>query len=857
MNNYNSLSEFLKHSETINEGWLSDFFKKKNASSSQVSAAKSFFGLFGSLKQKLGLVSGDEEQDKISQAVKVITAEKIANAKTRAEALKNSKEGEFIAKLKAKHAHKENQLKLENDRKIKMHNAHARKLKNEESFWKNNKTLFTKEENEAYDKAMEDSYNQLQGLGMDEIEEMRSLQLKIFFNEDGTPRDLESMKKELENPDSPLKKDLDRYNEICDKHEKIIINSIKSDEFNERMTEIQGKTTQKKEADAALKDAEDLQKIYDSRAAAVKKIQTYKTNYDNAVTAKKDAEDERSKIMNCPLFDMPKTPESDGTLKVEDIVLNNNKLDEYVDSSLFKEIGENLTDDDKTKIKEDLKKYGISEDEISSLIDSTGADNSSATLKEKIKSKLKDPETKKRISKKIKEDVELANQQVKSANDQLDANPDPTTPEGLKKIKESASPDDLKSINSYEDIKNVGDNPDIYDDTTDLGKSEKEKLKGEVDKAKKRVSDIDTAIEKAREERKSAIAKLEHTSTFDATERDKIEDELSGIDAGETKNSDGKVGFWKTNKDGKKVFVERPGIKATKEERKKYNDELEETVLTTPISDKEHEITSIKKNPNATGDNDKYIMVRNGKEKIISAEDAVFYQVKKQKYIENRELIRGKKQEIADLFGKVISTNGDKFTLNKDIYDKLSDAQKKAIMTMVDDPDKYLAGLDMTDSDLNKIKDSLKDIDKSKLKDQMEDYLDSEEYADGEGENDDEFEDEDGSKIKLKDMDDEVETDETDEQGNKKKLQNPTKIWKKRKKKNRPGSTKNYYNRDGDSLSPDDYKAAVERYKAALKKKRSSSGEQTTQDNQSLSMYIANLSENKQTIRHINNFIFL
>lgn len=92
MNNYNSLSEFLKHSETINEGWLSDLLKGKKASSTQVSAAKSFFGLFGALKQKLGLVSGDEDQDKISSAIKTITDEKAKNAKDRADALKNSKE---------------------------------------------------------------------------------------------------------------------------------------------------------------------------------------------------------------------------------------------------------------------------------------------------------------------------------------------------------------------------------------------------------------------------------------------------------------------------------------------------------------------------------------------------------------------------------------------------------------------------------------------------------------------------------------------------------------------------------------------------------------------------------------------
>lgn len=60
MNNYNSLSEFLKYDGVINEGWLSNLFKSKNVSSSQMSSAKSFFGLFGALKQKLGLVSGEE-----------------------------------------------------------------------------------------------------------------------------------------------------------------------------------------------------------------------------------------------------------------------------------------------------------------------------------------------------------------------------------------------------------------------------------------------------------------------------------------------------------------------------------------------------------------------------------------------------------------------------------------------------------------------------------------------------------------------------------------------------------------------------------------------------------------------------
>lgn len=49
---------------------------------------------------------------------------------------------------------------------------------------------------------------------------------------------------------------------------------------------------------------------------------------------------------------------------------------------------------------------------------------------------------------------------------------------------------------------------------------------------------------------------------------------------------------------------------------------------------------------------------------------------------------------------------------------------------------------------------------------------------------------------------------------------NPAKIWHKKKKKNGEGSTKNYYNKDGDSISPQEYKQRMETFKKNKEKNK-------------------------------------
>ena len=65
----------------------------------------------------------------------------------------------------------------------------------------------------------------------------------------------------------------------------------------------------------------------------------------------------------------------------------------------------------------------------------------------------------------------------------------------------------------------------------------------------------------------------------------------------------------------------------------------------------------------------------------------------------------------------------------------------------------------------------------------------------------------------------------------KNKIKNPAKEWKRKKKANGTGMTKNYYNSDKESISADEYKERMERYKRA--KAKASQG-QTSSNNESL-----------------------
>lgn len=87
--------------------------------------------------------------------------------------------------------------------------------------------------------------------------------------------------------------------------------------------------------------------------------------------------------------------------------------------------------------------------------------------------------------------------------------------------------------------------------------------------------------------------------------------------------------------------------------------------------------------------------------------------------------------------------------------------------------------------------------------------------------------------------------DESDNEEDRKK-QDPHKVWRRKtyKRGDKTFKTKSYYNKKGNSISAKEFKEKVRAYNQS-------------QSSSSLSAYIANLNENKQSIRHINKFISL
>ncbi len=80
--------------------------------------------------------------------------------------------------------------------------------------------------------------------------------------------------------------------------------------------------------------------------------------------------------------------------------------------------------------------------------------------------------------------------------------------------------------------------------------------------------------------------------------------------------------------------------------------------------------------------------------------------------------------------------------------------------------------------------------------------------------------------------------DDEDETGNKVKLRNPKKVWKTRPKKSGKGRTKNYYDKDGNSISKKEFNEKVKHYEEVKKKNQGSTTQNSSLHITSLKNYI-------------------
>lgn len=840
-----TLTEYLQnqlHKENINEGigdWLKGLIGKDvKATPKQEKAAKTSFGLLGIFASKIGIFNA---KDPVGQAFEKIMEEQQSEAERRMKEFQESKEGALAEKLKAKWEHKKNQLDLANKKKIAAYNQKRDELKREIAFWHNNNTSYTEEENNAYDERLEDSFNALGDLKISELEELDALRLKLAYDDDGNPRDLAAIKEYAESEEG--KSTFERFNKLAQKHNKPMLDGVDDEGFKEVMKKVQVSTKQMGEAIDAQKKADDELKEYNKKAGAVSKINDIKKNLENANTKVTDCEKELNNLTSKYVGKKDDSEKTSGLFELDDDDRLKLKSDADIQSAIQSAIDGKFTDGDtddvkKENIRKALAELGIPDSVISNL----DTDSTKEFAANKIAEKIKDKLTAEGSGEKLKESIlNDANKQcdasrsklknaeaVKNRWNEINNCIENGTPvnEMSAEAQEMLSDEQISNIDAYRAIPKVDRENGAYDVNNPYGKEVKERLekdKSNCDEAVKKLNEINEA---RKAERKMRLKQLEKSNSIPTEVQEKIDKYMQGVDRGEVKK-DGKVGYNIINAEGKKEFIEKPGIDATKEEKEKYERGRDKAL-----------ILNIDEKPPFN----KVEFLENGKYKIDGEETedkemAIEAQSLISLYHQNKELGNAKREEfINSKLGKMINSKDGSF--NKEEYDKLSDEEKECVDAMIKDPDKYLGKLASRDAKFDGIKKKLED-EKFQIK--------YDEYEDTDDEDDEE------TKELRKSQDDEIEDDETesgkDDKGNelvkgedgkwyKKKedgtadidggqvpstkvpLKNPAKIWHKKKNKRTNKTTKNYYDKDGNSISPEEFKKLVKNYNEKKKKRQ-------------------------------------
>lgn len=845
-----TLTEYLHLStySNVDEGlgdWMKKIFSgnKKSVSSKEEKSVKTALGLFGGFFSKLKSNSSGSN-DPITKAMETIEKESLANAKRREEAFMSAKENAYASKLLAKHEHKQNQLELSNRKKVDAFKAKQAHMERERNYWKNNTMSFTKEENEAYDKKIEEAFKDLAGYNIPDLEKMKQIQSELAYDDDGNPRDLKSILEYCKNGKG--KELLEEYNKYAKKYQKEIASSMSDEQFKEVMKDVQVSADSFANAKDDITRAEELQGQFEENTKAVGFIKELKKNHENAKTALAQAEEKLNNLQGEVgnkdelLYNVVKN--DDGTIEAKELTHEEleNKFNSLVsdDSDIFKKSDSDENREvDKNKLKQSLKQKGIPESHINNIIkeldknpEKLSVDLINKTAGEYAKNNAE--ELNKDTLKNIKQNIAQANIELKKAKETAEKNPDPTESGVLDKILEE-HPEYENTINTYKNIPELELEAGTYDLESEEGKKNQKEISDGVNKAKKTLSDLEaenTARLKLRQQR---INDRTEQSSIPAGTQDKIADKMQGLDKGEIfgKDVNGKLvpGF----KIGDK-FYEKPHIGASEEEIKEYNKKKSDYMLSANMKNLDKEIENM---PKPTYDKESKTWKLDGKE--ISEDDAIEHLSNRQAAVENREHIRDHKVNHAKNLNKILKKDSNgKTVLNKEEYDKLSDDDKETLKLLLKDRE----SLKDLDSGNSFIKD-LKNLSDDEWEETM-DYLDSEEDVDEPDDNDEGDEDKDNG-----------DGDNGDDKEAKKDKNNPANVWKKRKKKNGKGTTKNYYNKEGSSINPEEYKTLVDNYKES-KSKESESKESESSPKESLKSNLI-FKLNEHIINPLNDYLLL
>ena len=845
---YCKLSEHLfnnidNHSR-VDEG-LSDFMKK-------------IFGGFGFIG---GLLSGKDKKDKMSEAMAKIMDQEMKDEERRMQDELDAEENLEIAKMQAEAEANKKRLDAVSQRKVDALNAKKRKLDNLKENIKKGKLFPTAEQTAA----LIDEINKTdKDLTLDEDHPVRQLKdaaMMIMVKPDGSirdPQEIDALMQKTEgltDEEKELKKNIEGYNKLAEKHQKPILDGMNSPAFKEDYMKSIFETArigeELKNEDDLLKAEEDAYKEKCEAQAAFGKAET---DFKNAEEAYDKAKEELNKAKSSPFI---KSPGEDGTGSK----LSNDDFKTEIANKIKSLKNENpdISNDD---ISKELKKLGMPSamaDKIKSGLDTEMIENDDYSRVFNNIENADITDAAEKTAQKANENISAANSVVDNAKTTLDNTPDPNTEEGLNKIINNADTDTKKKLTTYQSIPKEEKESGKYDPTSKAGKDEAKRLETDRKKMDEKIKENENQQATRKQQRERAANRIEGRKENilpDGINKNEIETALDGLEAGEIKK-DGKIGIMVDNK-----FIEKPKSGSDKEDE--YIAKREKQVLEMDV-DKKSDIKTVKKDPDNEG---KYIIVKVDKDGNETEEKGVDKQKATEAIIAKRQaslqtaLVLKQKQDLKDKIGEVLKKDG---TIDAKKFNELSDAQKNAIANVIDDPEMLDSYFDGTGEDLKDIKDNLeknadKYLDAVEAEDLLDDTVDN--SADSDYDDDDAAYDSDeteedtaadkavdksGKKLKRGEDGKWYREEDFNEDGSLKdgaasqknvatkniKLKNPAKEWHRRKKKNGDGKTKSYYKKDDNgewiSISQKEYRDKVTKYKEAKARATQNTTQNTTQ----------------------------
>ena len=920
-NKYNSLSNYLNynivsHSNLlVNEGFMDTikgWFTSKNGtqpSNKQVEKSKGILGIFGALRAAF-----TSDDDPITKAYRDAMKEEQAEYTKQHEELSAKFRDLEAAKITAKSKDKIQQSKLKHNEKIAAVQARMEQVRAWGDRAKNAKIIRTKNDTDALLQTLDELGKDMQ-LGEDNpIDTMKKLTMQILVDPNtGSVRSWEEVE-EAAKTDETLKSAIEEFKSVSAKNGEVIKGSLQDAKpFKDMQTRFQTIADKERAVQAELdktnKDFED----YEKNRKAVEAVKKARAEHDLAKEGVEKATADKNKYKNpfveISAEDGTTTPKSTDDIKKGLELPDTINIDDFIKTE---------TAEDETEIKSfDVDKYAayLEEkgvpfdviDKIKNNLPKVDNPNDLPSINNAIQEALKGKKT---SDGGYEEGTTISNEDITSiaesagekakteynalrdaetrAQETLNNTPDPTSDAALAddpndSEEERKRKSELReAVKIYNEIPNDFEDPntgktykkdEIFDTSTDSGKIYNESVKTRMDAAKTRQAELDQQRDVRKAARLNDVNSLNEKKTLklSAADEEAIADAADVLQAGETYDKEGNIGYYKINpnRPDEKVFVKRPTDSADEDEYVKGRDAA--AIMSDPELNK---TDGYKVKRDADGNWVKYKPENPDETTPIEHDEALKIIASRRAADKSAGSIIKKKQDFATAIKTVINAETGEVDIEK--YKKLTPSQKTHIKAVLNNPellDKAFAGIDIggdhtlksikkhfetvngsDDESFNKALDALSDIededdDTAKGRDDNEynnsqnkdnDYEDDTNAEDdgdeGEYEGDEEIDDEengtdaeghalkkvDGKWYKESDLENGVPKTDAQEisadnvtKNKTKKLKNPAKIWHRKKNKRTGKTTKSYYDKEGNSISRKDFKRKMKSYQKA------------------------------------------